>query len=196
LLDSLQLVQFSTCNTKNTSKMVYSQVETPPGLHDSDLAGFLFRASVTLTPDFEFASPMTFFGWLRGPLSLACVLHSSILQLPCAAVPLSPLESQIRILRKTFQNDAITFRSRRKSWASCCRHQLVRQGVQEGIQHSKGSGCRYLKPLQSRVPNLTAVGCAGIAELMVFHPVDTTAKRLMSNIGKVRHRTTIHHDRV
>jgi hypothetical protein len=30
-------------------------------------------------------------------------------------------------------------------------------------------------------------GCAGIAELMVFHPVDTTAKRLMSNIGKVRH---------
>ncbi|ORY10538.1 guanine nucleotide transporter [Clohesyomyces aquaticus] len=28
-------------------------------------------------------------------------------------------------------------------------------------------------------------GCAGIAELMVFHPVDTTAKRLMSNHGKV-----------
>ncbi|KAF2711146.1 mitochondrial carrier [Pleomassaria siparia CBS 279.74] len=28
-------------------------------------------------------------------------------------------------------------------------------------------------------------GCAGIAELMVFHPVDTTAKRLMSNYGKI-----------
>lgn len=33
-------------------------------------------------------------------------------------------------------------------------------------------------------------GCAGIAELMVFHPVDTTAKRLMSNVGKVRSHTT------
>jgi hypothetical protein len=32
---------------------------------------------------------------------------------------------------------------------------------------------------------LRSEGCAGIAELMVFHPVDTTAKRLMSNIGKV-----------
>lgn len=32
-------------------------------------------------------------------------------------------------------------------------------------------------------PNLT--GSAGIAELLVFHPVDTTAKRLMSNTGKI-----------
>lgn len=32
---------------------------------------------------------------------------------------------------------------------------------------------------------LTSEGCAGLAELMVFHPVDTTAKRLMSNTGKI-----------
>jgi hypothetical protein len=32
---------------------------------------------------------------------------------------------------------------------------------------------------------LTVVGSAGIAELAIFHPVDTTAKRLMSNQGKV-----------
>lgn len=32
---------------------------------------------------------------------------------------------------------------------------------------------------------LTGEGCAGLAELMVFHPVDTTAKRLMSNHGKI-----------
>jgi hypothetical protein len=31
---------------------------------------------------------------------------------------------------------------------------------------------------------------------MVFHPVDTTAKRLMSNIGKVRHYTTIRYERI
>jgi len=31
----------------------------------------------------------------------------------------------------------------------------------------------------------TDEGCAGIAELIVFHPVDTTAKRLMSNYGRV-----------
>jgi hypothetical protein len=50
--------------------------------------------------------------------------------------------------------------------------------------------------IQSRLLNLTAVGCAGIAELMVFHPVDTTAKRLMSNIGKVRHYTVKYYDRI
>lgn len=33
---------------------------------------------------------------------------------------------------------------------------------------------------------LIRIGTAGIAELMIFHPVDTTAKRLMSNQGKVR----------
>lgn len=39
---------------------------------------------------------------------------------------------------------------------------------------------------------LTLVGCAGIAELMVFHPVDTTAKRLMSNYGKVHTQAYLH----
>ena len=33
--------------------------------------------------------------------------------------------------------------------------------------------------------SLTMIGCAGIAELIVFHPVDTTAKRLMSNYGRI-----------
>ena len=32
---------------------------------------------------------------------------------------------------------------------------------------------------------LTPLGSAGIAELAIFHPVDTIAKRLMSNQGKV-----------
>lgn len=32
---------------------------------------------------------------------------------------------------------------------------------------------------------LTSPGSAGIAELAIFHPVDTIAKRLMSNQGKV-----------
>jgi hypothetical protein len=41
---------------------------------------------------------------------------------------------------------------------------------------------------------LTVTGCAGIAELMVFHPVDTTAKRLMSNVGKVRLQVAIQYN--
>jgi hypothetical protein len=32
---------------------------------------------------------------------------------------------------------------------------------------------------------ILGAGCAGLAELAVFHPVDTTAKRLMSNYGKI-----------
>ncbi|KAI8943537.1 hypothetical protein NX059_001533 [Plenodomus lindquistii] len=38
---------------------------------------------------------------------------------------------------------------------------------------------------ESNTARVLGAGCAGIAELMVFHPVDTTAKRLMSNIGKI-----------
>ncbi|KAF2878415.1 mitochondrial carrier domain-containing protein [Massariosphaeria phaeospora] len=38
---------------------------------------------------------------------------------------------------------------------------------------------------ESTAARVLGAGCAGIAELMVFHPVDTTAKRLMSNYGKV-----------
>ncbi|KAI9774860.1 MAG: hypothetical protein M1840_000076 [Geoglossum simile] len=38
---------------------------------------------------------------------------------------------------------------------------------------------------ESTLSRLLGSGCAGIAELAVFHPVDTVAKRLMSNHGKV-----------
>jgi len=38
---------------------------------------------------------------------------------------------------------------------------------------------------ESTTARVLGAGCAGIAELMVFHPVDTTAKRLMSNHGKI-----------
>jgi len=38
---------------------------------------------------------------------------------------------------------------------------------------------------ESNTARVLGAGCAGIAELMVFHPVDTTAKRLMSNVGKI-----------
>ncbi|RVX66781.1 putative mitochondrial carrier [Exophiala mesophila] len=38
---------------------------------------------------------------------------------------------------------------------------------------------------ESGTARLLGSGSAGIAELMVFHPVDTIAKRLMSNSGKV-----------
>ncbi|KAF2671907.1 mitochondrial carrier protein [Microthyrium microscopicum] len=38
---------------------------------------------------------------------------------------------------------------------------------------------------ESTRARFTGAGCAGIAELAVFHPVDTTAKRLMSNYGKI-----------
>ncbi|KAF2202302.1 mitochondrial carrier [Delitschia confertaspora ATCC 74209] len=38
---------------------------------------------------------------------------------------------------------------------------------------------------------LLGAGCAGIAELIVFHPVDTTAKRLMSNYGKITSATQL-----
>jgi len=47
-----------------------------------------------------------------------------------------------------------------------------------------GSAAKDFKK-ESTLSRLLGSGCAGIAELAVFHPVDTTAKRLMSNHGKV-----------
>ncbi|KAI9845646.1 MAG: hypothetical protein M1837_004620 [Sclerophora amabilis] len=47
-----------------------------------------------------------------------------------------------------------------------------------------GSSANEFKK-ESTVARLLGSGSAGIAELAVFHPVDTIAKRLMSNIGKV-----------
>ncbi|KAF2660181.1 mitochondrial carrier [Lophiostoma macrostomum CBS 122681] len=38
---------------------------------------------------------------------------------------------------------------------------------------------------ESTIARVLGAGSAGIAELAVFHPVDTTAKRLMSNQGKI-----------
>lgn len=38
---------------------------------------------------------------------------------------------------------------------------------------------------ESSMARFTGAGTAGIAELAIFHPVDTTAKRLMSNQGKI-----------
>ncbi|KAF2797280.1 mitochondrial carrier [Melanomma pulvis-pyrius CBS 109.77] len=44
---------------------------------------------------------------------------------------------------------------------------------------------------ESTAARVLGAGCAGIAELMVFHPVDTTAKRLMSNYGKITSATQL-----
>ncbi|KAF2423196.1 mitochondrial carrier protein-like protein [Tothia fuscella] len=47
----------------------------------------------------------------------------------------------------------------------------------------KAAASEYKK--ESTPARILGAGSAGIAELIVFHPVDTTAKRLMSNVGKV-----------
>lgn len=89
-------------------------------------------------PDIELASP-TIFCLERvslGILSLAPVLHCSVPQLPCAVAPSYSCQLPISALLQVFDHDAITFRSRCKGCASRCRHQLVRKGVQEGVQHS------------------------------------------------------------
>jgi hypothetical protein len=140
-------------------------------------------------PDIELASPTTFFwsGYRWASYLLAPVLHCSVPQLPCAVAPSYTCQLCISLLVEIFDNDAITFRSRSKDCASRRGHQLVGQGVQEGVQHSQSTRCRYTGQFKANIADLTRTGCAGIAELMVFHPVDTTAKRLMSNIGKVRH---------
>ncbi|CAI6333649.1 unnamed protein product [Periconia digitata] len=51
------------------------------------------------------------------------------------------------------------------------------------VANPKSSAKDYKK--ESTTARMLGAGCAGIAELMVFHPVDTTAKRLMSNYGKI-----------
>ncbi|KAL1955623.1 hypothetical protein VTO42DRAFT_8356 [Malbranchea cinnamomea] len=47
-----------------------------------------------------------------------------------------------------------------------------------------GSAAKDVKK-ESGTARLLGSGTAGIAELMIFHPVDTTAKRLMTNQGRV-----------
>ncbi|GLI72459.1 high copy suppressor of abf2 [Penicillium ochrochloron] len=48
-----------------------------------------------------------------------------------------------------------------------------------------GAGAASKVKKESATARLLGSGCAGIAELMVFHPVDTTAKRLMSNQTRI-----------
>jgi hypothetical protein len=48
-----------------------------------------------------------------------------------------------------------------------------------------GAGAAAKDKKESATARLLGSGCAGIAELMVFHPVDTTAKRLMSNQTRI-----------
>ncbi|KAF9732063.1 hypothetical protein PMIN01_09992 [Paraphaeosphaeria minitans] len=48
---------------------------------------------------------------------------------------------------------------------------------------TKSSAKEFKK--ESTAARFLGAGTAGIAELMIFHPVDTTAKRLMSNQGKI-----------
>ncbi|PLB39198.1 putative mitochondrial GTP/GDP transporter Ggc1 [Aspergillus candidus] len=52
------------------------------------------------------------------------------------------------------------------------------------VQAGAGSASKDVKK-ESAVARLLGSGSAGIAELMVFHPVDTTAKRLMSNQTRI-----------
>jgi hypothetical protein len=44
---------------------------------------------------------------------------------------------------------------------------------------------------ESATARLLGSGCSGIAELAIFHPVDTIAKRLMSNQQKIGKETTL-----
>ncbi|KAJ5136949.1 mitochondrial carrier protein [Penicillium atrosanguineum] len=57
------------------------------------------------------------------------------------------------------------------------------------VQAGAGAASKDVKK-ESATARLLGSGCAGIAELMVFHPVDTTAKRLMSNQTRITSATT------
>ncbi|PGG95428.1 mitochondrial GTP/GDP carrier protein 1 [Blastomyces parvus] len=52
------------------------------------------------------------------------------------------------------------------------------------VAPSAGSAAKDVKR-ESGMARLLGSGSSGIAELLIFHPVDTTAKRLMSNQGKI-----------
>ncbi|KAK6523933.1 hypothetical protein TWF281_001895 [Arthrobotrys megalospora] len=52
------------------------------------------------------------------------------------------------------------------------------------ILHSTGTSAQQVQR-ESGTARILGSGTAGIAELAIFHPVDTIAKRLMSNYGKV-----------
>ncbi|EPS40774.1 hypothetical protein H072_5343 [Dactylellina haptotyla CBS 200.50] len=52
------------------------------------------------------------------------------------------------------------------------------------ILHSAGTPAKQVQR-ESGMARILGSGTAGIAELAIFHPVDTIAKRLMSNYGKI-----------
>ncbi|KAI9787407.1 MAG: hypothetical protein M1835_002762 [Candelina submexicana] len=58
------------------------------------------------------------------------------------------------------------------------------------IQAVGGSAAKDFKK-ESAAARLLGSGSAGVAELMIFHPVDTIAKRLMSNQGKITSATQL-----
>ncbi|KAI9886068.1 MAG: hypothetical protein M1823_002141 [Watsoniomyces obsoletus] len=58
------------------------------------------------------------------------------------------------------------------------------------IQAAPGSTAKHVEK-ESSVARLLGSGSAGIAELAVFHPVDTIAKRLMSNQGRITSSTRL-----
>jgi hypothetical protein len=64
---------------------------------------------------------------------------------------------------------------------------VLREG--EGVQHGPSGrvwyGKRCLSEESGRCADVNWPGSAGIAELMLFHPVDTIAKRLMSNESRI-----------
>ncbi|KAF2221461.1 mitochondrial carrier domain-containing protein [Elsinoe ampelina] len=58
------------------------------------------------------------------------------------------------------------------------------QALAEKAEKALGSAAKDVKR-ESTKARILGAGCAGIAELIVFHPVDTTAKRLMSNQTRI-----------
>ncbi|KAG8623660.1 hypothetical protein KVT40_008636 [Elsinoe batatas] len=58
------------------------------------------------------------------------------------------------------------------------------QALAEKAEKALDSAAKDVKR-ESTKARLLGAGCAGIAELIVFHPVDTTAKRLMSNQTRI-----------
>jgi len=70
---------------------------------------------------------------------------------------------------------------------------LTAKGKESGTARVLGSGTSgtcYVTSLTPSSVALVLTSCClraslGVAELLVFHPVDTIAKRLMSNKGKV-----------
>ena len=64
-------------------------------------------------------------------------------------------------------------------------HGTVGGRLQERVDNCAITGLRYVQDPSNRCMLTVVPGSAGIAELAIFHPVDTIAKRLMKNEGKI-----------